>query len=119
MDFANFCANYLPGGWDEDWSGDFQLLDSRSYNESNHYVRANAAYESPFMVAAWIPWVGRYVASECFYLNSLLTGKVHPYTEIGYGLTTRWFSLGAFASFEKTRFESAGCKITLELFRHW
>ncbi|MCR4918526.1 MAG: DUF5686 family protein [Prevotella sp.] len=119
LDFAHFCANYLPGGWDDDWSGDFQLLDSRSYNESDHYVRANAAFESPLMAAAWIPWAGRYVASECLYLNTLLTGRVHPYTELGYGLTTRWFSLGAFASFEKTRFDSAGCKMTLELFRHW
>jgi hypothetical protein len=119
MDFSNFHDNYLPGGWGDEWSGEFQLLDSRLYNESNHYIRANGSYESPFMVASWIPLVGRFVANESFYLNTLLSGKVHPYTEIGYGFTTRWMTVGLFASFVKQKFESFEAKFTVELFRHW
>jgi len=118
-DFSNFHDNYLPGGWGDDWSGEFQLLDSRYYNESNHYVRANGSYESPFMVASWIPMVGRFVANERFYLNTLLSGKAHPYTEVGYGFTTRWMTVGLFASFVKLRYESFEAKFTVELFRHW
>ena len=29
VDFANFHDNYIPGGWDDDWTGDFQLLNSQ------------------------------------------------------------------------------------------
>ena len=51
MDFANFRDNNLPEGWDDDWSGDFQLLDSRLYNESKYYVRSNITYESPLLAS--------------------------------------------------------------------
>ena len=119
VDFSNFRNNYLPGGWGDEWSGDFQLLDSRLYNESDHYLRANASYESPFMVTSWLPFVGRYVSNECFYLNTLLSGEVHPYTEVGYAFTTRFFSSCVFASFEKWHYREIGTKFTVELFNNW
>ena len=42
-----------------------------------------------------------------------------PYTEIGYGFTTRFVSIGLFASFLKTQYQEIGCKFTFELFRKW
>ena len=49
VDFSNFCDNNLPEGWDDDWTGNFQLLREREYNESDYYVRANLSYETPLL----------------------------------------------------------------------
>lgn len=119
MDYSNFRDENLPEGWDDDWSGNFQLLSSRMYNESDYYVRGNVSYESPLLAASFIPLVGRYVERERIYLSSLSIAHTHLYSELGYGFTCRIFSVGVFSSFLNTRFEEAGCKFTFELFRRW
>ncbi len=119
MDFANFCANNLPGGWDDDWSGDFQLLDSRLYNESMYYISSNISYDSPLLVTSFIPVLGRYVERERFYWSGLLIEHSRPYFELGYGFTTRFFSMGFFGSFHNSEFQRFGMKFTFELFSRW
>ena len=119
MDFANFRDENLPEGWDDDWSGDFQLLSSRLYNASNYYVRGNISYESPLLLASLVPVVGRYVERERAYVNSLLIQNTRPYSELGYGFTCRYFSVGVFASFFGLKYEEMGAKFTFELFRRW
>ena len=119
MDFSNFRDNNLPEGWDDDWTGNFQLLSSASYNASNYYVRGNISYESPLLVASMIPLVGHYVERERAYLNSLSIAHTRIYSELGYGFTCRAFSMGLFASFLNTQYQSMGCKFTFELFRRW
>jgi len=119
VDFANFHENYLPGGWDDDWSGDFQLLNSEWYNASRYYLRANATYESPMMVLSWLPWLGNFVETERFYASFLEIEHTRPYSEIGYGFSTRFISVGVFASFLTGHFHEFGAKFTFELFRRW
>lgn len=119
LDYDNFRDNNVPGGWDDDWTGQFQLLNASWYNTSRYYVRANASYESPMILASWLPLVGRYVESERFYLSGLLIGHTRPYFEVGYGLTNRYFSVGFFGSFLNTKFQEFGTKFTVELFRRW
>ena len=119
MVYENFRDNNLPEGWDDDWTGNFQLLSSRLYNASNYYVRGNISYESPLLVASLVPIVGRYVERERAYVSSLLLQDTTPYTELGYGFTCRYFSVGAFASFFGLKFEEVGAKFTFELFRRW
>ena len=119
VDFANFRDENLPEGWDDDWSGNFQLLSSRMYNESNYYIRGNVSYESPMMAATWIPYLGKYIEKERFYLSSVLVEHTNPYFEIGYGFTNRYISVGAFASFNGTRFDRIGVEVEFELFRKW
>ena len=119
MDFANFRANNLPEGWDDDWSGDFQLLDSRLYNESNYYLRGNLSYESPLLAASFIPLVGRYVERERAYVSSISIAHTRLYSELGYGFTCRYFSMGLFASFLNTQYQQMTAKFTFELFRRW
>ena len=119
MDFANFSADFLPGGWDDDWSGDFQLLDSRLYNESPYYVRSNVSYEAPLLLASFLPFVGRYVERERFYWNGLLIKDTRPYSEVGYSFSCQYFSMGLFASFLGVRHQRFGVKFTFELFRRW
>ena len=72
LDFANFHDENLPEGWDDDWSGNFQLLSGREYNESNYYIRANLSYESPLLFATWIPYLGKYIEKERFYFSGVL-----------------------------------------------
>jgi hypothetical protein len=119
MDFANFRDDNLPEGWDDDWSGNFQLLSSRLYNASNYYVRGNISYESPLLAASMVPLLGRYVERERVYLSSLSIAHTRLYSELGYGFTCRYASLAFFASFLNTHYKNMGCKFTFELFRRW
>ncbi|MCR5513352.1 MAG: DUF5686 family protein [Prevotella sp.] len=119
VDFTNFRDNNLPMGWEDDWTGQFQLLDSRWYNESDYYIRSHVSYDSPLLMLSWIPWVGRIVETERIYISALSIDHTRPYYELGYGFQNRYFSTGIFASFLNTRFQSFGCKFTIELFRRW
>ena len=119
VDFANFRDENLPEGWDDDWSGNFQLLRSRVYNQSDYYLRGNVSYESPMLVATWIPYLGKYIEKERFYLSGVLLQDSRPYYELGYGFTNRYISVGAFASFRNTHFDRIGVEVEFELFRRW
>ena len=119
MDFANFRDNNLPGGWDDDFAGNFQLLNSRLYNESNYYVRGNVSFETPLLAGYLVPLVGRYVERERIYLSSLNIENTRLYSEFGYGFTCRFFSMGIFTSFLNFDYQDVGCKFTFELFRRW
>lgn len=119
MDFSNFRDENLPEGWDDDWTGNFQLLKSHQYNQSNYYLRGNLSYESPLLLASFTPLLGRYVERERAYVSSLLIENTRPYSELGYGFTCRYFSMGFFASFLSLKYQEMGCKFTFELFRRW
>lgn len=119
MDFANFRDNNIPGGWDDDFAGNFQLLSSRLYNESNYYVRGNVSFETPLLVGFLTPVVGRYVERERVYVSSLSIDHTRLYSELGYGFTCRVFSLGFFTSFLNYEYQDMGCKFTFELFSRW
>lgn len=119
VDFANFHENYIPGGWGDDWTGDFQLLNSEWYNASRYYVRTNASYESPLLLLTCIPIVGRYIEKERIYVSLLQIQHTRTYSEYGYSLTNRYFSIGVFASFLNFSFNEFGSRFTFELFRNW
>jgi hypothetical protein len=118
LDYENFRENNIPGGWNDDWSGEFELLRSDTYNNSEYYARANVTYESPMLLVGWLPWLGKYMEMERIYVSALDVKHVHPYIEIGYGFTTRLFSCGLFVSNGKGN-RTFGCKFGFELFRHW
>ena len=119
VDFDNFQETNLPDGWDDDWTGDFQLLNGSEFNRSNYYLRANASYESPLMLATWIPYLGKFIEKERIYFNSVLLERSRPYYEIGYGFTNRYISVAGFASFKNTHFENVGFRFDFEIFRRW
>lgn len=119
VDFNNFRDNNLATGWDDDWSGQFQLLDSRLYNESNYYVRGHLTFESPLLALTWVPLIGHFVELERIYLSALSIEHTRPYFELGYGFTTRYLSTGFFANFFGGKVNEVGCKFTIELFRRW
>ena len=119
LDYENFQKTNLPGGWDDNWSGDFQLLDDDAFNASNYYVRANVSYDSPMLVATRLPLVGKLIEKERFYVNAVQMQASRPYYEVGYGFTCRFVSIGAFAGFSGLHYRSAGFKFDFELFRRW
>ena len=119
VDYTNFRDENLPNGWEDDWTGQFQLLSRDWYNASEYYLRAHVSYESPLLCLSWLPVLGHYVETERLYLSALSIEHTRPYTEIGYGFTTRFISIGLFASFLKTHYQEVGCKFTFELFRKW
>lgn len=119
VDFTNFRDENLPEGWDDDWSGNFQLLSGRVYNMSDYYLRGNVSYESPLLFGTWIPYVGKYIEKERLYISGVQLQSSRPYFEIGYGFTNRYISVGAFASFKGVSFERFGVEFEFELFRRW
>lgn len=119
VDFANFRDNNLATGWDDDWTGQFQLLDSRWYNESNYYLRGHLSFESPLLALTWIPLIGRIVETERLYLSALSIEHHRAYYELGYGFKTRYLSTGFFANFLGGKHQGFEFKFTIELFRRW
>lgn len=119
LDYANFRDENIPGGWNDDWTGEFQLLNRNWYNVSEYYVRTNATYESPLMLFSRIPYIGKLIEMERIYVNMLFVEHLHPYVEYGYGFTNRFFSMGVFMATSNKKFEGVGCRFGFELFRDW
>ncbi len=119
VDYANFRDNNLPEGWEDDWSGNFELLRSRVYNESNYYVRANVSYDSPMMIGSWVPYLGKYIERERFYFGTAIVERSKPYYELGYSFTNRYLSIGIFAGFNGRKYKEIGVDFDIELFRRW
>ena len=117
--YNNFKDDNLPSGWEDDWSGQFQLVTSNWYNTSNYYLRGHVSYDTPLLMLTWIPWIGRYIEMERIYLSALSIEHTRPYFEVGYGLKNRYFSTALFASFLNLACRKIGCKFTFELFRRW
>ncbi len=116
LDFNKFRDNNLQDTWNDKWTSDFQLIDRRWYNASDFYIRNNVTYESPLMLASWLPIVGRHVRMERVYVNNLVVEDFHPYTELGYGFATKAFSFAAYTSFMNGKYNSIGCRFSLELY---
>ena len=119
VDFANFRDNNLPSGWEDDWAGQFQLLNSMWYNQSNYYVRGHMSYDSPMLLLSYLPLVGRYLEVERIYVSGLSIAHTRPYMELGYGFTNRYFSAAVFANMLGGKIQEFGCQFTVELFRRW
>lgn len=119
VDYNNFRDNNLPTGWEDDWTGQFQLLDGRWYNESNYYLRAHVSYDSPLLALSWVPGVGRFIEAERLYFSALGVERTRPYFELGYGMKCRYFSTAIFASFLNASYNSFEFKFTLQLFNRW
>lgn len=119
LDYINFKEENIPGGWNDDWTGEFQLLNSNWYNASEYYIRTNTTYEAPLMLLSRIPYVGRLMEIERIYINTLFVEHLHPYIEYGYGFTNRFFSMGLFIATRNADFEGVGCRFGFELFRDW
>ena len=119
VDYSNFRDNNLPEGWEDEWSGNFELLRSRVYNESDFYLRANVSYDSPMMVGSWVPYLGKYIERERFYLGTAVVERSKPYFELGYSFTNRYISIGLFAGFKGTKYQEVGFDFEYELFRRW
>ena len=119
ISFTNFHENNIPLGWEDDWTGEFELLRSEWYNSSQFYLRGNFTYESPLLLASRLPLLGRLVEMERIYASALSVKAYTPYIELGYGISTRYLSVGTFMACKKGKYEGFGCKFELELFRNW
>ena len=116
VDFANFARRNLPEGWNDDIGGTFQLLDGRWYNSSRQYWRGNFTYESPFILLKPLNrWLGM-IQQERLYGGILFMPHLNPYIELGYGIGTHIFDVGAFVSTINGQFDTVGFKFTFELF---
>ena len=116
VDFANFARRNLPEGWNDDIGGTFQLLDGRWYNSSRQYWRGNFTYESPFILLKPLNrWLGL-VQQERLYGGILFMPHLNPSIDLGYGIGTHIFDVGAFVSTINGQFDTFGFKFTFELF---
>ena len=119
LDYDNFSYENLPLGWDDELSGQFHLLDSRWYNESEYYVRFCSAYESPMLLLSRLKFLSNYIQKERLYCNMLAVHALLPYVEFGYGIATHIFDAACFVGGANGTGFSLGTKITLRLFDEW
>ncbi len=99
--------------------GAFQLLDDYWYSSSPTYVQTHFMYATPFGIMHKMPRLSQYAIQERFYLGHLWSeGKKGLYSEMGYGFSNNYFSLGFFAGFTKYKFYSAGVKFSVEIGDH-
>ena len=117
--YSNFRDENLPSGWDDDWTGQFQLAPAKWYNISKYYLRGHASYDSPLLLLSWLPKVGHFVETERIYLSAMSIAHTRFYYEVGYGFRCRFFSTGLFCSFLNTNIQRVGAKFTIELFHRW
>lgn len=116
IDYDLFRFHNIPEGWNDEMSGEFQLLSSRWYNESSYYVRLSSAYESPMLLFARIPWITHFVRTEHVYCNLLSVKYLNWYAELGYGVSTNLVNLGVFASATRGAHFGVGFKCAIRLF---
>ncbi len=117
VDYAFLKPSNLPVDRSDKLGGVFQLLDSEWYNSANKYLRANATYESPFIILQQaLPHVN-FFKKEKVYLNFLMMSQLLPYSEVGYGVETPYVDFGIFVSSRNFKFYKVGYKISLSLFR--
>ena len=119
LDYSNFRDNNLTGGWRDEWTGDFELLDRNWYNASDYYVRLNSTYESPLLIFSRVPIFGQIIETERLYMGIMTVRKINPYVEMGYAFTNRVFSLGVFTGLKNMKFEGVGFRFGFELFDKW
>ena len=119
VDYDNFRDENLPTGWEDDWSGQFQLLKSSWYNESYYYIRGHVSYDSPMIILYRLPLFGRLIETERLYVSALSIEHTRPYFEVGYGFSNRYFSTAFFTSFLNTKIQDVGFKFTIQLFNRW
>ena len=119
LDYHNFQEDYISLGWEDKWSGEFELLNSNWYNASGYYVRANATYEAPLLLLSFCPLVGQVIEKERIYMSALAVNRMLPYIEVGYGFTNRVFSMGIFTGLSPRHFEGVGLKFGFELFNNY
>ncbi len=116
VDYVDFANRNLPQGWNDDIGGTFQMLDSRWYNASSHYVRGNFTFETPFLLLYPVGKLLSFIQKERLYGGILFMPRLTPYVELGYGIGTHLFDFGVFMGNENGKFTSVGCKFTFELF---
>ena len=117
--FAFFARRNFPDSWDDEIGGVFQLLGRDWYNAAASYAQAHIMYESPFVLLQLLKKdiATKYVFSERIYFSQLYSPVLPSYTELGYGIGNHLFNIGAFISFEKTKYHSVGVKFAFELFQ--
>lgn len=116
VDYVNFNYRNLPEGWNEDIGGTFEMLDSRWYNSSSHYVSGNLTFESPFIFLYPMGNLLSFIQKERIYGGLVFLPHLNPYFELGYGIGTHIFDAGVFIGNERGKFTSVGFKFTFELF---
>jgi len=89
------------------------------YNMSKYYLRFNCSYDQPMMVGFLVPYLGKFIERERFYLSSAIVERSKPYFELGYSFTNRYISIGIFAGFKNLKYQEIGFDFEYELFRRW
>lgn len=118
LDYDYFKFSYMPDEWNDDLTGEFQLLNARWYNESRYYLRFTGTYESPMLLFSRMPYISRVVQKERVYLNLLTVRSLGFYSEVGYGISTHLLDLGAFVGIAPDRSIDFGCKVVLKFFEN-
>lgn len=93
----------------------FMLLDNYRFSTNEYWIRTNINYESKYIIIKRIPFLQGKMFTETLHLKNLHTPDLKLYTEIGYSLNfTKLLSAGAFASFNKGKYQDFGIRILMD-----
>lgn len=116
LDYDYFKFDYMPAGWNDELTGEIQLLSSRWYNESRYYLRFTSTYESPMLLFSRIPFLSQFIQKERTYLNILSVKSLGFYSEVGYGISTHLLDVGTFFGISSSHTVDVGCKFVFRFF---
>lgn len=116
LDYDYFRFQYMPQGWNDELTGEYQLLNPRFFNESRFYLRFTSTYESPMLMLSRLFPLSRAILNERLYFNLLSVRSLTFYTEIGYGINTHLIDFGTFISITPDYSCRIGGKIVFKLF---
>ena len=116
LDYDFFRFNNMPMGWEDELTGEFQLLSARWYNESKHYIRFTSTYESPMLLFSRIPLLSKLIQMERVYCNMLSVRLMRCYTELGYSVSTNLLDVGIFTSFAERQNMGFGVRCAFRFF---
>lgn len=113
VDFRYFNDGIADYNWTDEWAGIFQLLDSKYYYNSQHYLRGHIVLQSPNIILGHLGT--RFIRAERVYVNGLVTEGLAPYLEMGYGVSTALLDISFFTSYIKRESLNTGLKFSLHL----
>lgn len=88
----------------------------RWFNSSSQYWRGHVTYESSFILLRPLNRLLGKIHHERLYGGILFMPHLNLYVELGYGIGTHIFDVGAFVSSINEEFDTVGFKLTFELF---
>ena len=96
----------------------FMLLDNYTASTNKHWLKGEFNYDSNYLLLKRLPFLQGKMFTESLHLKNLYTPDMRLYSEVGYSINvTHLLNFGAFASFNKAKYQDFGIRVLFDLER--